>query len=156
MSRKRNVKMLARQRAANCYAHENLLVNFGAPNAAAVAKLMLELRVVYERVKGGEPLPHDIYTLGFLLNTAIVRAESIGQPLVEAFEDAGRALEECEALQARHGRCGFTGPGILQMNAAMDLYADLLGMSSARQMDDAKNEAWRRMVAAATKKTETA
>lgn len=70
----------------------------------------------------------------------MIRAEAIGKPLEEAFQAAGEALLECERIRQRHGRYGFTGPHILNMNAAMDLYADVLAMSSPNQMQAAVEE----------------
>lgn len=137
--RKRNNRMrLVRPNAAYL---ENAIANSQPPSADEVAKVMNVLRIAYENLKAGHGTADDVHQLGWMLNVGFVRAQDIGQPLAQAFDDAGKAMQECESLQERHGRYGFTGPGILLMNAAMDLYADVLGMSSPNQMEAAENKA---------------
>jgi hypothetical protein len=127
------------QVANYCYL-ENAIGNSTPPPAEEVVKLMNGLRVVYERLKSGDGCIGDMNTMGLMLNTGCVRGRQIGQPIVDAFEHAGAALVECEKRKDTHGRYGFTGPGILAMNAALDLYGELVAMSSRRQMTDCENE----------------
>lgn len=141
MTRKRNNRM--RRTVANCQAVANVVENSSPPPADKVMELMNKLRFEYERLKCGTGTAEDAVSMGMMVNVGWVRAHAIGKPLVAAFKDAGNALLECEAMKERHGAYGFTGPGLLAMNAAMDLYADLLALSSPNQMEAAEEEVLR-------------
>jgi hypothetical protein len=110
-----------------------------------VARIMVLIRIAYEKLKTGHGTDADYDRVSAALNIALVRAESIGQPLVDAFKAAGEAMLECAHLHRRHGRFGFTGPHILAMNAAMDLYEEVLSLSSPNQMQWSLEEGMRRL-----------
>lgn len=143
MSRKRNRRM--QPRAANCLYLENLLANNAPPPEAEVLRLMNEVRALYQRLRDGVGSEDDVIRLGLVVNTACLRGREIGQPLVDAFEQAGEALMRCEDRMRTHGHYGFDGPGVIAMNAAMDLYHELLALSSVKQMHDAEQQARRWM-----------
>lgn len=146
MTRKRNHRM--RCRGANVYALENVLHNSAPPDARAVGVQMTALHMAYESLKTGKGTEDDVVSLGIMLNVGAVRSRSIGAALGKAFEDAGAALQHCERLKEQHGRYGFTGPGLLSMNAALELYSELLAMSSPNQMSAAKHQALAELQAA--------
>lgn len=145
--RKRNRRM--QPRGANCLYLENIIYNSSPPAQDEVVRLMNGIRAMYQRARDGVAAEDDLIRLGVVLNTGCVRARSIegSQPLVDAFQEAGEALIRCEDRMRSRGTCGFDGPGILAMNAAMDLYEQLLTLSSVKQMEDAEREARRWMVA---------
>lgn len=115
------------------------------PTAEEVTRVMTGLHMSYADLKAGTGTDDDVVSLGLMLNVGVVRAAAIGPTLVKAFEEAGAALQECEGIKERHGRYGFTGPGILSMNAALELYEQVLAMSSLNQMDAAEREVVRQM-----------
>jgi hypothetical protein len=107
---------------------------------AEVARIMVMIRIAYERLKSGGGSEADFDRVGAALNIGLIRAESIGQPLVEAFKHAGEAMLESVTLCRKHGKFGFSGPGLLHMNAGMDLYEEVLALSSPNQMEAAAQE----------------
>jgi hypothetical protein len=151
MSRKRNRRM--QSRPANCFYLENLLFNNRTPDPAEVLRLMNVVLVPYQRLLDGVGSEEDVIQLGLVVNTGCVRARAVGQLLVDAFQNAGEALIRCEDRMRTHGCFGFDGPGVNSMNAAMDLYHDLLTLSSVKQMHEAEQEARRLMFSNAPQTT---
>ncbi len=147
MSRKRNHRM-RRIEVDPFHTLEVIRDHQEAPEKG-VMRVMNLLRAAYQRLRDGAGSRDDLHLVGVMLNVGLVRGADIGAPVAKAFEQAGTALQECEQLRERHGSYGFTGPGILLMNAAMDLYAELLAMSTPRQMDEAKERALAALVAEA-------
>lgn len=143
MSRKRNHRM--RQRPANCAALENAIYNNSPTPAAEVTRVMAAVRLSYEKLKLGTGTSEDLLHVQSALNVGMVRAESIDPEVVRMFVAAGEALVECERIRRRSGRYGFTGPHILAMNAAMDLYEQMLTLSTPNQLHAAATEADRRI-----------
>lgn len=152
--KKRNRKM-RREPANNLYL-ENLLANSRPPPEQDVTRLMNDVRTMYQRVRDGVGDEVDVIRLGVVINTGCTRGRTIGQPLVDAFQLAGEALLRCEERSKRTGHTGFDGPGLLAMNAAMDLYQELLTLSSVQQMADAETAARRWMARAAAAQGEGA
>jgi hypothetical protein len=56
------------------------------------------------------------------------------------------ALRECDRIQQKHGRYGFTGPGLVSVADAIKLYEGILRLSKSIQMQRALEEAARRML----------
>lgn len=115
--------------------------------AADVTRIMVSARMSYERLKLGDAPASDFERLAAVLNVGLIRAESIAPEVVEAMKEAIEALLHCHSLHQRHGRWGFTGPGLQAMNAALELYEQILAQSSPLQMEAAVKESYRRMVA---------
>lgn len=134
--RKRNTKMRLSLKGDGLYAFRN-----SQPTAPAeVQRIMNLIRTAYERLKSGHGTERDFDHVGAAMNIGLIRAESIGQPLVEAFKQAGAAMLECVTRYRTGGRFGFSGLGILAMNAAMDDYESVLAASSPNQMEQAAQE----------------
>lgn len=115
--------------------------------AADVTRIMVSVRMSYERLKQGDAPASDFERLAAVLNVGLIRAESIAPEVVDAMKEAIEALLHCHGLHERHGRWGFTGPGIQAMNEALELYEQILAKSSPNQMEAAVRESYRRMVA---------
>lgn len=115
--------------------------------AADVTRIMVSVRMSYERLKLGDAPVSDFERLAAVLNVGLIRGESIGPEVVEAMKLAMEAILNCHRLHERHGRWGFTGPGLQVMNAALEFYEQILGSSSPNQMEAAVKESYRRMVA---------
>jgi hypothetical protein len=111
-------------------------------------RVEVKVRAAYQRMKDGNGDENDFDVLAFSLNLCMPRAEKIGAPVVAAIKAGMDALMEADGLRERHGQYGFTGPGILAMNAAVGLYAEMLANSTPRQMQEAMQEADRRQRAA--------
>lgn len=141
MARKRNHRMRLTLKNDGLHAFRNSQPT----QPAEVSRIMVLIRMAYERLKAGHGTDADYDRLGAAMNVGLIRAESIGQPVVDAFQAAGEALLEAARIHQRHGKFGFTGPHILSMNAAMDLYEEVLSLSSPNLMQMAVEEGARRI-----------
>lgn len=142
--RKRNVKMLARRHVINVAAMDNVIHNSKPAPPAEVSRVMVHVRMAYEHLKTGDGQQHDYQIVIHAVNVGMVRAEAISPHLVSYFLAGGEAMLESARLHTTHGRYGFTGPGILAMNAALEFYEQMLQLSSPNQMHDAAIEVERR------------
>ena len=88
---------------------------------------------------------HSLFDeLAMAINCGLVRAESI-DPLLEAtFNAAVVAMTEAMGIHARHGRYGFTGPGLGAVGDALEAYGAIARQSSPQQMKHALDEVLRR------------
>lgn len=121
-----------------------LAANSEQPEANA-NRIMLALRVAFEKLKSGTEDHAQFERLAAAINVGLVRAESI-DPLAEQTMVAGvQAMMTCGGIFERHGRYGFTGPDLLTMNDALDLYESILRLSTPKQMLDALDVAADRM-----------
>jgi len=108
--------------------------------------IITKVRTAFEllRTGGGEPQHFDRLASAF--NVGLIRAESI-DPLAEETMLAGiEAMKRCDGIWQRHGKFGFTGPDLVAVTDAIELYEGILRMSKPLQMEQAVNEAARRML----------
>lgn len=134
-------------RSRNPTAWAAAIANSQPTPAADVTKIMVSVRMSYERLKLGDAPASDFERLAAVLNVGLIRSESIGTEVVEAMKLAMEAILNCHRLHERHGRWGFTGPDLQAMNAALEFYEQILAKSSPNQMEAAVKESYRRMVA---------
>ena len=142
--KKQNHKMRLKRHIANTESPLATIYNSRPSEPAEVSRVMVDVRMCYERLKSGAGTEQDYRVVIFAVNIGMIRAEAIDTELVSYFLAAGEALMECGRLHARHDRYGFTGPGILAINAALEFYEQMLGLSSPNQMHAAAEEADRR------------
>lgn len=108
-------------------------------------RLNLPPRVAYESLRTGRGEEADFHTLAGAVNVAMVRAETIN-PLAEQTAITARdALMRCWQRHQASGRWGFDGPALQDLPPALDLYEQLLALSTPQQMQDAMAETIRRM-----------
>lgn len=108
-------------------------------------QLNLPVRVAYERMRTGAGTEGDFHSLAAAINVAMIRAEAI-DPMAEITAiDARDALQRCLQRYATIGKWGFDGPALQDMPAAIDLYEQLIQLSTPLQMADAMTEAIARM-----------
>lgn len=141
MTRKKNTRMANRRRAADPLSWAYAIAGNWDMDGGHATKIENHVRLAYQLLREGHGTADQFDTVACALNVAMVRAEKIGQPVVDAIKAGAFALVECDRGD---GRFTFTGPGILAMNAAVDLYADLLRESTPRQMQEASDEVARR------------
>jgi hypothetical protein len=104
-------------------------------------QIMVKVRTAYELLRNGVASDADFDRVGAALNIGLIRAESI-DPLCEQTMQLGiDAMYQCAGLNERHGKYGFTEPGLLAMNDAVNLYEEVLRKSTPLQMQDAKESA---------------
>jgi len=111
--------------------------------------IMAMVRTAFERLKSGTADAKDFDRVASAFNVALVRAEAIDFRAVEVMQAGVAAMVECDGLQQRHRKYGFTGPGLVAANDAMNLYEDILRLSAPVLMEQAVGEVARRMLAQA-------
>ena len=108
--------------------------------------ILVKVKAAFERLRNGNGTPMDFTRLECAFEVAAVRAESI-DPLAEQTMLAGiEAMQRCDGIWQRHGRFGFTGPDLVAMKDAINLYEDILRLSKPLQMEAAVEEVARRML----------
>lgn len=110
-------------------------------------RIMAMVRLAFERLKLGTADASDFDRVGAAFNVGLVRAESIDFRAVEVMQAGVEAMEECDRIQQRHRKYGFTGPGLVAANDAMNLYEDIVRLSPPVLMERAVEEVARRMLA---------
>lgn len=112
---------------------------------AYATKIMVQLRTAYQRMREGNGTDEDFDQIAAAMNVGLMRAEKIGQPVVDGINAGLQALTAADRRKGAHGTYGFSGPELLSMNCAMDLYEEILRNSTPRQMQEALDEGARRM-----------
>lgn len=132
-------------RKAQCLMKIATVLELNKPTTDAQCDgLMLELHSCFDALKNGSSDPELFNRLASSLNTALVLAEAIGQEVVDAMLLAHDALQHCAALRDRHGRYGFTGQGIQDVREALDLYSQIVRLSTPLQINAAVDDGHRR------------
>ena len=109
--------------------------------------ISVKLRDAFSEICAGRGTDELYDRLASAINAGLIRAEQI-DPLIEQTMLAARdALIECDAIQHRHGRFGFSGPGLAAMDRALEAYDAIVAASTPGQMQTAMNECLRRVYA---------
>lgn len=123
---------------------------------AELTRILIKVQDAFLQLRNGSADPDIFDRMAAVLNVGMVRSEAIGQPAVEVFKSGQRALMECDAIFGRHRKFGFTGPGLLAMQEAVDLYDQILRLSTPLQMAKAQQECMRRVQAEQFEQAEAA
>lgn len=116
------------------------------PNEAHIVSILVKIKAAFELLKTGHGVPDDYERLACAFNVALIRAEAIN-PLAEQTMLAGaEAMRNCDRIWQRHGRYGFTGPDLIAVADAIELYEGILRLSAPVLMEAAATEAARRML----------
>lgn len=108
-------------------------------------KINIAIRKAYELLKCGQASDGDFDRVASALNVGLIRAELI-DPLAGQTMQAGiNAMYSCAEIYKRHGRYGFTGPDIVAVNDAVNLYEEILRLSTPKMMCDATTVAFQRV-----------
>lgn len=121
-----------------------LAANSEQPEANA-NRIMLTLRVAFEKLKIGTEDHSQFDRLAAAINVGLIRAEAIDKQPEEVMLSGVQAMMSCACICERHGHYGFTGPDLLAVNDALDLYENILRLSTPKQMLDALDAAAARM-----------
>ncbi|WP_448252851.1 hypothetical protein [Ottowia oryzae] len=113
--------------------------------SAQTTGLMLELYAHFDALKSGNATRDHFECLSMSLNTAMVLSEPIGQEVEDVMLAAHAAMNECAELHRRHRHYGFTGPGMQAVAEALEVYAQIVALSTPRQMMAAVEEGHRRV-----------
>lgn len=114
-------------------------------DAGIALDINIKLRTAFHAMRSGQGTEDDYITLACAMNVGLMRAERIAPSLEATMLDGQRALLDCAELSQRHGRFGFTGPGLQAMDAALDAYEAIVGASTPNQMQQALHETIARM-----------
>ena len=108
-------------------------------------QIMVKIRTAYELLKTGHGTDEHFDRVAGAMNIGLMRAELI-DPLAErTMQDGIDAMYGCAGFHERRGQYGFTGQGLQAMNDAINLYEDILRLSTPKQMLHAQDTAYRRM-----------
>lgn len=102
-------------------------------------------RIAFEKMRNGGGGEQDFHTLACLVNIVLVRSEVIDPLCVET---AKRAQDALMRTLDRHQRCdqwGFDGQALQDLPPALDLYEQILELSTPQQMHDAMRVTIERM-----------
>ena len=110
-----------------------------------LAKLQTPVRLAYERMRTGGAQDDDFNDLACAMNVCMVRGEDIDPLCVETAQRAQDALMRTHARHAATGRWGFDGPALQDIPVAIDLYEQMLALSTPEQMHTAMRETLTRM-----------
>ena len=135
----------ALERARGIVALETTLRQHREADPSKVTNLMIELHSCFDALKNGTTDVEMFDRLGASMNNGLIRAESIAPEAVEVMLGAQLTMNEASAIYERHGRFGLTGTGIQAMADALDLYGQIVAMSTPRQILEAAQEARRRV-----------
>jgi hypothetical protein len=108
-------------------------------------RIMVALRMAFEKLKSGTKDHTQFDRLAAAINVGLIRAEQIDPLAAETMVRGVSAMCSCDGIAKRHGRYGFTGPDLLDLGEALDLYEQILRLSTPKQMLDALDIAAARM-----------
>jgi len=104
-----------------------------------ITKLMLPLRFSFEALRRGTATADDAYTISNAINDTAIRswglededAANAAGPIANA---AIHAMRRCGERYKKLGKLGLDGPGIADVAAGIDLYEQLVRLSTPAQM----------------------
>jgi len=99
--------------------------------------LSLPVRLAFEAIKSGKAVRDDFDTLAAMANICMVRSESVDPLCVETAQRGQDALMRCLRRHEATGRWGFDGPAMQEIEVVIDLYEQLLELSTPQQMKEA-------------------
>lgn len=135
-----------RQRHVNLSAHADLIEQHREPEPAAVMEIVERLNECFHHLSNGGSSAAKFDTLAAAINVGLIRAEKIDPMAVQTFTLAVDAMQACDTRFAAHRRYGFSGVELQDMQAAIDLYAQILALSTPAQMNAALLESADRMI----------
>lgn len=136
----------AKRYQANPYTWLETLAANSEPDPAHAMQITNMVRTSFELLKSGHGTAKDFNRLGAALNVALIRAEAI-DPLAEQTIAGGmEAMRNCDRIWQKHGRYGFTGPDLIALADAVNLYEEILRITKPILMEQAAHEVARRML----------
>lgn len=99
----------------------------------------------FDRMKSGQGRHEDFDTLSSAMNICMVRGEEIDPLCVETAKRAMDALMRSFYREKMTGRWGFDGPALQDIPLAIDLYNQMVELSTPIQLKSAMLETVNRM-----------
>lgn len=107
-------------------------------------RLELPIRMSFEALKSGKGVESDFHDIAAAINCTMVRSEEV-DPMCEYTAIAARdALMRTWHRWEKTGKWGFDGPALAEVEAGIDLYEQLIRLSTPGQMVKAMREVIRR------------
>lgn len=113
-------------------------------------KLNLKPRMAWHAMRTGQSNNDDRGTVSAIVNTALVRCESINPDLVGVCKQAQQALWRIKQRHLQTGSCVLTQQDIQDIEPVVDLHEQLLELSTPLEMERAMLEVLRRAAAGET------
>jgi len=98
--------------------------------------ITLPVRVAFEALRTGAGTFDDFDTLAECLNVAVVYSESIDMLCEQTCVQAQQALMLARARHAATGRWGLCWRGLQHIPPALDLYEQMVALSTPKQLID--------------------
>lgn len=113
-----------------------------------VTKLMLPLRFAFEALRRGTATTSDAFELANAINDTAIRSwsledEEAANAAGPIANDAIAAMRRCGERYKKTGKLGLDGPAIGDVAAGIDLYEQLVRLSTPAQMMAAASQAIR-------------
>lgn len=99
--------------------------------------LALPVRLAFESVKSGQAVRDDFDILAAMANICMVRSEDVDSLCVVTAQRGQEALMRCLRRHEATGRWGFDGLAMQEVEIVIDLYEQLLELSTPQQMKEA-------------------
>lgn len=107
--------------------------------------LKVQAKSAWERMKTGAGTRQDWDALAWISNACLIRGEKIDPLCVEMCGLAQDALISIRARYDRLGRFGVDAEALENIPPLIDFYSDLLDLSTPKQMEDAVQDAVKRV-----------
>lgn len=112
-----------------------------------IVRLAMPVRQAWEALRAGHGTEFDFHDLAAVINIALIRSESIDPLAVETCQRAQAALMAMLDRAARLHRWGCDAQALRDIPPALDLYDQLVELSTPLQMHAAMQEVLERMQA---------
>jgi len=142
-------RLAARRAIAKAARHDNATAGFATiarhqPIGISAAHNLVLAEQAFKDLAAGSA-DHELFgVLAMAINCSLVRAETIDPLLEQTMQRAVVAMVDALGIFERHGRCGFTGPGLDAVRQALDAYDAIARASNPVQMQAALTEVMRR------------
>jgi hypothetical protein len=144
-SHRKSAKAKRHQRQANPFAAFDLIQKHSEAPNDKVVQIVAEVRKCYDYLRNSGRSYEKFSIVAGAINVALIRAEKIDPQAEETMKLAVEAMCNAAARKEKTGHYGFNGPELAHMENGLDLYAQIFGLSTMGQMDEAANEVMRRM-----------
>ena len=144
---KATVRRKYKPRKADPGALERVIARLQLFTPVELRTLQTPVRVAFESLRTGDGQEADFHTLAAAMNTALVRSESIDPQCVEVCQLAQDALMRVLGRSKRLRKWGLDAAGLQDIPPAIDLFEQILTLSTPLQMQQSMRETMHRMQA---------
>lgn len=106
-------------------------------SASEIVNVQTPARMALQSLRDGSGIEEDFHTVAAAVNIALVRSEAIDAECVEHCQTAQAALMRVLDRKASTGRWGLDGPARDEIHLALDLYEQILALSTPAKMAEA-------------------